>query len=149
MTPRNTSNAMKNINDARDNLLQHFSGYFWLADNEFLSQWLVDDTRYSAGRQIKADLRKFEPSNRRSTFASWAKFILRHIYFSFNLSLNQVGALWVSFHLLSMKREIPNRSFLSDTPIWYNVMSLWPVDNQIQTQRFERKMRKKRNTGSR
>ena len=128
MTTRNANNAIKN-NDTRDNLMENFGGYFWLADDEFLSAWLVDGTGYLACRQIEADPRGFEVSNRRSRFATWAKFILRHIYFSLNLSLNQICALCVGFYSLIIKRLIPNRSFLSNTLIWNNITSLWPVDN--------------------
>ena len=147
MSGANLRNGAKNVADARENLLECFCGRMTPPDGKFLHEWHTDMMGYSNGRELEADHNEITLSNGRPTFATWAKYILRHIYFSFNLSLEQIGPLWVSFYALIMRRPIPNCKFLSNTSIWNNVMSLWQVDNLLKTKRFIKKAKKETQHG--
>ena len=147
MSETNKLNSRKNIHNARDDFFHHMCGNFLLKHDEFLYVWQQDATGYTSGRRVEANNFELNDGNRRNQLSVPAKFILRHIQFSFNLSLDTIGALWTSFYALIMRRLIPTKSFLSSTSIWNNVMSLWTIDNTIQTKSFMRKIMKKTKHG--
>ena len=144
---RGLGNATKNINAARDDLMDHLGGYFCPKVNELLYEWLEDGKGYTNGRRVEAEISEMNPGSRMPMLCDWAKFILRHIRFAFNLSMSQVGNIWVCFYALIMKRVIKLDCFVSDHAIWNNVMSLWKIDNRIRTKSFVRKLRKKTKHG--
>ncbi len=149
LTESNKTNALRNINAARDDLMQHMSEMFVPAQDEPLYLWLRDAEAYSLGRRIEANNFVHCSGNGHTQLSLAAKFILRHIYFSFNLSLDSVGALWASFYALIMGRVIPLMSFLSSQSIWTNVMSLQPIDNHLRTRALHRRLRKRTKNGFR
>ena len=147
LSPPNLRFARENVAVARNDLMNHLGGYFKLADDDLLHQWLEDGKGYTEGRRVEADINELKSGNRREGLAKWAKSILRHIRFAFNLSMSAVSNIWVCFYALIMKRVIKPSSFLSDHAIWNNVMSLWKTDNRIRTKRFLKKIRKKTKHG--
>ena len=58
------SNAMQNINNDWDDLLDHLGGYFRPYDNESLHAWLDVRRGYSTGRRIQADVFDINPNIR-------------------------------------------------------------------------------------
>ena len=147
LSPPNLRFASENFAVARNDLMNHLGGYFKLADDDLLHQWLEDGKGYTEGRRVEADINELKSGNRREGLAKWAKSILRHIRFAFNLSMSAVSNIWVCFYALIMKRVIKPSSFLSDHAIWNNVMSLWKTDNRIRTKRFLKKIRKQTKHG--
>ena len=109
--------------------------------------WQQDATGYTSGRRVEANNFELNDGNRKDQFSVPAKFILHHIQFLSNLSLDTIGALWTSFYALIMRRLIPTKSFLSSISILNNVMSLWTIDNTIQTKSFMRKIMNKTKHG--
>lgn len=147
MSNRNINNAVQNIKDARNDLMDHLGGYYHPAEDNLLYEWHRDSIRNTEGRRPEANIFELSTQNRRNQFATWAKYTLRHIYFSFNVSLEQLGSLWACLYALIMQRPITNDKFLSDTSIWTNIMSLWQAEKKIQTKRLHVKLQKKTKHG--
>ena len=147
LSPRNIINSWDNVMRARNNLVEGLCGKFVPPPNRLLYEWLSDADGYTNGRNLEAELTEVVNFSGRPSLAPWAKYILRHICFSYNLSLQNIGALWVCFYTLIMGREISFSNFLSDNSIMDNIMSLFKVDNQLKTNGFIKRMRKKTKNG--
>ena len=127
--------------------MDHLGGYFCPNINEPLYEWLEDGKGDTNGRRVEADITELNSANRRDKMSDWAKSILRHIRFAFNLSMSQVGNIWVCFYALIMKRVIKADSFLSNHTIWNIVMSMRKTDNWIRSKCFLKKLQKKTKHG--
>ena len=93
LSARNLTNARDNVMRARNNLVEGLCGKFVLPPDRLLYEWLSDADGYTKGRNLEAELTEVVNFSGRPSLAPWAKFILRHICFSYNLSLQNIGAL--------------------------------------------------------
>ena len=98
MSTRNKQNAATNIKLARDDVVESLGGYFVPSDDELLHEWLADGKGYSNGRCVKAD--------RHHTTSPRVQWILRHIFYHFNLPVHTIPPLWACFYTLIMDRII-------------------------------------------
>ena len=64
MTKQDMVNARKNINSARDDLIEHMGEYFVPEHDDLLYEWLRDGKGYSAGRRVEAGNFIINPSSR-------------------------------------------------------------------------------------
>ena len=72
MSPRDVHNVQKNIDAARDDLLDHLGGYFCPNENEQFCDWLEDGKGYTDGRRVEAVLHVINSSSRRDMLSDWA-----------------------------------------------------------------------------
>jgi len=147
LSTRNASNIMKNINAARDDLMDHMEGLFLPKQDELLHQWLTDGKGYSSGRRIEANNFTMNANSRARQLSMQAAWMIRHIFFSYNIPATTVGALWACFYALIMHREIPYHSFISATTVWNNTMRLQDIDNKVATDSFWKSILKKTKHG--
>ena len=56
MSKKDLANAMKNINDAHEELLEHFGEYFQPKAENFFHNWLKSGLGFSAGRRLQAEI---------------------------------------------------------------------------------------------
>ena len=64
MTKKNIVNTRRNINVARDNLVEHMGGFFVPQQDECLYEWIRDGMGYSKGRRMEADNFTLNPASR-------------------------------------------------------------------------------------
>ena len=133
MNERNKSNAMSNITKAREDWECHMGEKMMIKPypDELLYQWDQAADRFTAGCRVEAQNFVLNDGNRQPEFSLQAQYMLRHIYFSYNLALDKVGSLWACFYPLIMGRVIPKQFILCTTSIWNNVMSLWPMASKL------------------
>ena len=136
LSRKNVSNARRNINLARDDLMEHLGGYFVPEQDDLLYKWLHDDEAYTKERRVEAEIFKLNPNSRMMQMSLEAAWKIRHIFFSFNLPAVSVGALWACFYAVIMHREIPNDCFVSASTIWNNAMRIEDIDKHITTDSF-------------
>lgn len=87
------------------------------------------------------------PISRGKQLCLSSAWILRHIFFSFNLPVVTVGALWSCFYALIMRRPIKDDCFAAATTIWNNAMALQSIDKKIKTKKFCKAISKKTKHG--
>ncbi len=146
LSKRNILNAMVNIGSARDDWESHMGGKMIMKPypEEFLYEWDQAANRFTKhGCRVEAFIFELNEGSRRFVVSLKTKVILRSIWFSNNLSINKIGALWSQFYALVMQKPLRLGQFISSTAIWANVMSLWGMDTALRTKRFKRKMAKK------
>ena len=149
MSKTNINNVRKNISEARTDWELHMGGKMMIHPypTELLYEWDQAANAFTQGHRVEANNFELNPENRMPQFSTAAKWILRHIFFSYNLSIGKVGALWACFYALIMRRPIPKEYFLSESSIWRNIMSLWKTDKTIQTKQFKKNICKKTKHG--
>jgi hypothetical protein len=86
--------------------MEHMGGHFVPNDDDFLHSWLADAKSYSNGRRVEAPIFPMNPRRRQKQLSHHAQWILRHIFFAFNLPVNIVGAILASFYVLIVDRPI-------------------------------------------
>ena len=107
-----------------------------------LYEWLQDGLGYTGGRRLEADNYTLNEKSRMPELSLGAAFILRHIWFSFNLPIKVVAALWSCFYTLIMRRPMLPAIFSSPQTIWNHAMRLQQTDKTTETNAFRRDIRK-------
>lgn len=147
LSGRNIANARRNIDSSRQELIDCLAGRFTPTDDEMLYEFVRDSNSYSEGCRLECDPFSLNPGNRQPQLSRRSAWILRHVYFSFNLPIYVIGSLWVSFYALIMNRAIPTARFAAATTIWNNTMALRDIDKSIESAKFWRAIRKKTKNG--
>lgn len=122
MSTKNKRNAVTNIKLVRDDLLH---------------EWLSDGRGYSNGRRVEAEITTLNSKNLRHTTSPRVQWILRHIFYHFNLPVHTIPALWATFYTLIMDRVISAGKFIAQSTIWSNTMYLKEFDDVLQTDSFK------------
>lgn len=138
MTGKNLADASKNVNNARDELLEHFGygEYFQPEQDEFLYKWLSDGLGYSGGRRLQADIWEMNDGNRQDQLRTDVVWKLCHIFFTFNEPIHIIAAKWAVFYALIMGRAITKAFFASSQAIWNNVAQLAYIDKAEHREKF-------------
>lgn len=137
MSTKNKRNAVTNIKLVRDDLMESLGGFFVPEADELLHEWLGDGKGYSNGRRVEADITSMNSNNLRHTTSPRVQWILRHIFYHFNLPVHTIPPLWASFYTLIMDRVISTGKFIAQSSIWNNTMYLKEFDDVLQTQSFK------------
>jgi len=130
------ANALKNINNAREELLEHFGEYFQPKPNDFLHNWLKCGLGFSAGRRIQAEIWEMNDRSRQKQLRFNVAWKLRHIFFSFNLSINVIAVLWECFYAVIMGAPIKDEFFATATCIWNNTACLHYLEEEDEGGKF-------------
>ena len=128
---------MTNIGLVRGDLIESLGGYFVPSDDELLYEWLADGKGYSNGRRVEADITTLNRGNNRHTTSPRVQWILRHIFYHFNLPVHTIPPLWACFYTLIMDRVISFGKFIAQSSIWNNTIYLKYYDDQIETTAFK------------
>lgn len=147
LSGRNIANARRNIDTSRQELVDCLAGRFTPTDDEMLYEFVRDSKGYSGGLRLETEPCVLNPGNRKAQLSRRSAWILRHIYFSFNLPIYTIGSLWACFYALIMNRVIPKSKFVAATTIWNNTMALRDIDKSIESAKFWRAVRKKTKHG--
>ena len=139
--------SRKNIGAARDDLMEELGGFFVPKQDDPLFEWLRDAKGYSIGQRVEAENFTLNTGNRQMQLSIRAAYMLRHIFFSYNLPCDVVPALWSCFYALIMHRPISEVKFASATAVWNNTMLLRDIDNEVATKKFSKAIRKKTKHG--
>jgi len=93
LSKRYISRCHQNIGAARDDLMEELGGFFVPKQDDPIFEWLRDVKGYSNGRRVEAENFTLNTGNRQMQLSICASFMLRHIFFSYNLPCNVVPAL--------------------------------------------------------
>ena len=125
MSTRNKHNGMTNIGLVRGDLIESLGGYFVPSDDELLYEWLADGKGYSNGRRVEADITTLNRGNNRHTTSPRVQWILRHIFYHFNLPVHTIPPLWAclqysthTIHTLHVLIHSLTMKTVTLSPLW-------------------------------
>ena len=135
LTGHNGRWAKENVRKER--LRQMESQVFKPSMHQLLSDWLEEGRRYSAGEHLPRNMRELHSESRTMWHTDATLSTIRHIIFSFNISVGRFGALMSCFAVLLLGRPLQLDEFLDKRSFNRRLMRLSIFDWCRTSQLFE------------